>query len=32
MQNETIDTSQAIDTSDAGVWITGPDGELIPDY
>src|SRR6266566_1211867 len=32
MQNETIDTSQAIDTSDAGVWTTGPDGELIPDY
>ena len=26
MQNETIDTS------DAGVWTTGPDGELIPDY
>ena len=26
MQNETIDTSEA------GVWTTGPDGELIPDY
>src|SRR6059036_1053502 len=26
MANETIDTS------DAGVWTTGPDGELIPDY
>ena len=26
MANETIDTSEA------GVWTTGPDGELIPDY
>src|SRR5581483_10747795 len=26
MQNETIDTSEP------GVWTTGPDGELIPDY
>src|SRR4029453_13514509 len=26
MANETIDTS------DAGVWTTGPDGQLIPDY
>jgi small subunit ribosomal protein S1 len=28
MQNETIDTREA----EAGVWTTGPDGELIPDY
>ena len=25
-------TNETIDTSDAGVWTTGPDGELIPDY
>src|SRR6478736_3614387 len=38
MTNETIDTSApglaapaGLD-DDAGVWITGPDGELIPDY
>ena len=25
-------TNETIDTSEAGVWTTGPDGELIPDY
>jgi small subunit ribosomal protein S1 len=30
MANETIDTSET--EAEAGVWTTGPDGELIPDY
>ena len=31
MANETIDTTEA-DTAEPGVWTTGPDGELVPDY
>ena len=31
MANDTIDTTEA-DTAEPGVWTTGPDGELIPDY
>jgi small subunit ribosomal protein S1 len=30
MANETIDTEA--DTQEPGVWTTGPDGELVPDY
>ncbi len=30
MANDTIDTEAV--TAEPGVWITGPDGELIPDY
>ena len=30
MANETIDTEA--DTAEPGVWTTGPDGELVPDY
>jgi small subunit ribosomal protein S1 len=30
MANETIDTEAV--TAEPGVWITGPDGELVPDY
>ena len=31
MANDTIDTTEA-DTAEPGVWTTGPDGELVPDY
>jgi len=31
MANDTIDTTEA-ETAEPGVWITGPDGELVPDY
>ena len=31
MANDTIDTTQA-DLAEPGVWTTGPDGELVPDY
>src|SRR5512147_2524113 len=32
MANDTIDTSSADLQDEAGVWTTGPDGELVPDY
>ncbi len=31
MTNDTIDTPEA-DLAEPGVWTTGPDGELVPDY
>jgi small subunit ribosomal protein S1 len=31
MANDTIDSTEA-DTAEPGVWTTGPDGELVPDY
>ena len=31
MANDTIDTTEA-DLAEPGVWTTGPDGELVPDY
>ena len=31
MANDTIDTTEA-ETAEPGVWTTGPDGELVPDY
>ena len=31
MANDTIDTTET-ETAEPGVWTTGPDGELVPDY